>query len=351
MTRAFVSRTAAALCLIAAPLAASAQTPQPRSDLTVAADIKPMISAQQMTRLKAVSSRYDQRIATAFKGKETLRQTMETDLRAIEAEAAPARRKALIQTYRSKHGAAYKQVLREGGVDLKVVSGEFSAIVPELDFEVVDGLNLRAVPRTDATRKKAAAKTSAPRPTTQVKALMGADYSIDKDLSCGAIAGSSVTTSGGYMRNSTWAAEAGGCENEGTFRHRFTTTANQTVRVEMTADLETEAYAVAILAEAIGRAHASLDVTSASGRSLSEIDGYDYEVPSVNCYAFAMFMWATSETCERQNVVLSVELKSPGTYVVRGHTVTRTIAGGVVTGTTAEARIKQLRTTITTEPK
>jgi hypothetical protein len=362
MRRHFYLSHVAALALILAPASLLAQTPSSQlktaqTNLVRNANLQPLITARQLEQIKAITSRDDEKILTSFKGREALKSTLQSELKVIDNEADPVKKSALIKAYQLKHAAAYKQVMATARVDMAVMARDLSAAVPDMEFRVIDGIGLKGVmkktsspPATSSgtsTLKSTSASAPALVPAKTVKALGGSDYTITKDLGCGAVSGSDISVSGGYMTNKAFAAVLGGCTNDGRYKYEFAMPSSQKGKVEMTFDLEAKVFAVGVLGSAGSSASSSIYV---SGDDHHEL-GFDSDDSYISCSVFAPILWAASETCELENGRITATLTQADTYNISASTHTFTIAAAIVAATTAEARIKKLRTTITLEPK
>ncbi|OYU72286.1 MAG: hypothetical protein CFE32_24200, partial [Alphaproteobacteria bacterium PA3] len=177
----------------------------------------------------------------------------------------------MIKAYQARHGASYRQALQDGRIDLATMATELNSKISGLEFRVTDGLTMSAIVKKAPIEATNFALTSpvlkgdtntnrstlsSPRPVPQktVKSLVSADYSRPESLSCGPIAGSDVSFDGGYLTNKTFAAVAGGCNNDAAFEYNFEIPPNQKLTVDITVGLQSKASAVGIVSFAASNA-------------------------------------------------------------------------------------------------
>lgn len=330
--------------LALSPLNAVAQPALNRAELNTTALAK--IQPTQLSQLKLIAQRQDQRLLQAFRGKEALKASMEAELRAIQQEPDEDKREGLIKAYQAKNKTAYQTALRESNVDLNAMAREMAVAAPDMDFRVTDNLSIVAAPKMQAASRKSAPASGslpAPTPSRQVKNLVTEDYTIKKDVGCGAIAGGEINVSGGYMTNKAVAISTGACENEGEYLHEFRIRSNETVDATMTVDMTARAQAVGIYGSAASTSSVSARIVGSESQP-GDGDG-------VSCTAFAPALWVANEECELLNVRLNARFTRPGTYALTAQTRTYILTALNIGGASGEARIKKLRGTLVTETR
>lgn len=305
------------------------------------------IQPAQLSQLKLIAQRQDQRLLQAFRGKEALKSSMEADLRAIQQEPDEDKRDTLIKAYQARNKTAYQAALRESNIDLNRIAREMADASPDMDFRVTENLSIVAAPKMQAsTRKNTPAGNGplpAPTPSRKVKNLVTEDYTIRKNVGCGAIAGGEINVSGGYMTNKAIAISSGGCENEGEYFHEFRVGPNETVDATLTLDMAAKAQALGIIGTAGSISNVSARITGSQSQP-GEGDG-------LQCLVVAGILWAASEVCELSNVHLNARFTAPGTYSFTAETSTFLVTAISVGGSSGEARIKKLRATLVTETR
>lgn len=330
--------------LALSPLTAVAQPALNRAELNTTALAK--IQPAQLSQLKLIAQRQDQRLLQAFRGKEALKASMEAELRAIQQEPDEDKREGLIKAYQAKNKTAYQAALRESNVDLNAMAREMAVAAPDMDFRVTDNLSIVAAPKMQAASRKSAPASGslpAPTPSRKVKNLATEDYTISKDVGCGQIAGGEINVSGGYMTNKAVAISTGGCENEGSYVHEFRVRPNETVEATLTVDMTAKAQAMGILGSASSTSSVSARIVGSQSQP-GDSDG-------VYCTVIAGILWAASDECELLNVRLNTRFTQPGTYSLIATTRTYLLTALSVGGSSGEARIKKLRGTLVTETR
>jgi hypothetical protein len=161
-----------------------------------------------------------------------------------------------------------------------------------------------------------------------------------------------VSFDGGFITNKTFAAVVGGCENRGDFEYSFEVLPQQQAKLEITVGQEDKVFAIGIG----GMAHSTAYSTILMSKGRDGRAGTDAITPVRVCSVFAPIFWTASTTCGRENVSITSYFPGPGhpdghrfyRFIVGTHT--DVIATPPSSFASAEARVKRLRTKITTEP-
>lgn len=304
-----------------------------------------------------ITARYNNRIESAFQKKPALKNQMEAELKAINAETDFDKRNTMISAYQAKHRANFKQTLDENQINLSSMANELNAKIPNRNFAFDNNLsltsrirpiNLGALTPINAGNMGTLSTTQAntnPTPvnTSVVKSLTSSDYTIYKDLGCGQAAGSSIEVSGGYMTNKSVSIVAGYCLNEGSYNNEFILEAGKKAKVEITYDLTGANTSIGLVgfSESISRAAVSF-----SGPGVTQPPS---EKRVASCMSIAFLLWVGSSKCEILNGKLEFNITQPGTYNLKA--LTDTTQGALVGGSYGEARIKKLRATFTISNK
>lgn len=333
--------------LLAMPMKAQAQVNTSRLQTSSIKKFDPA----KLNQLNAINQRYDQRILGAFKGKEALKSTMEAELNAIKLEQDAEKRSVMIKAYQAKHGAAYKAMLRDNQINMADMAREMTAAVPDMTFRVVDGLKVVGVSKTEES-DQAISTSSRPQenlppstPALRVKNLTTEDYVIEKTLQCPNDAGNEIAVSGGYMTNKANAGAIGNCGNIGTYTYKFNQAHNELTEVAVTFDMQGNTEAIGVLGSS----------SSQSTVSLTLFKGGIYDRGSlyhskIRCSSYAPVLWSDEDLCNSATANLRQLLLESGDYTLQVKTETYAISH-LSPGAKAEARIKKLRTTITSHPR
>jgi len=295
-------------------------------------------SKDQLAKIQQINARYDAQIKAAFAGDDTTVSAMQAELKQIEAQKDAGKRTSAIAAYQAKYAKTYKAALAKGKVNLNAWAGDLRAVTPGLIYTVKDGTHILATASSTTS--------SDPMPTLPAKAvktLRGADFEFVKEVGCGPISGSDVTRSGLNMTNDTWAAEAGGCRNVGTLTHILNVSSDQKALVDLKADMNSDVWAVGVVAIATSSGATSLVIRKDDGSYCQDKRFF--------CFAGVPILWAASESCGGDGITLSKNLNSPGEYQVIAETYTNTIAGGVVAVTTSASTLRDFSAKITLEPR
>lgn len=95
----------------------------------VPAPFDPLVDELKIEQVKALLSRLDAQVEAGFKGHPDLKARMEKDLASIpEMKPGPERDEGVAK-YQGTYGAEYRDVLKEGGVDLNQYASEVEKIV------------------------------------------------------------------------------------------------------------------------------------------------------------------------------------------------------------------------------
>jgi len=295
------------------------------------------LTKTQVAKLQTIGQKYDALVKAGFADDPKTMAAMQADLKLIDAEKDPARKKAAIAAYQTRYAKLYKASLLKGKVDLATLAAELRSITG-MPYVVRDGTHLVAHLTTPTQPAQPPAG-----PAKQTITLRGSDYRVEKQLGCGVVSGSSVVASGTTLTTDAWAAEAGGCANVGDMIHGFTVPADMTGRIEVEADLSAEASAVGVAGMALSSATAAVTVLDPNGNYA----GHD----NTHCSAAAPLLWAASESCSTDNAGFSAPLETGIPYRVDANVYTNTVAVGVVAATTAKARLSNLDVVITLDPR
>jgi hypothetical protein len=181
----------------------------------------------------------------------------------------------------------------------------------------------------------------APGPKVTTTDIKSSAYTDHKDLSCGAISGSSVTFGSASVTNSTFAAEVGGCANEGDKTATVTIPASVvSAHADTEAELEAEGFALGVVGMASSFTMATLSIegdTNAPGN-----------VESVFVSVIAPFLWAASAEESIDPARVGRDLDPGKQYEVRADTYTSAVTVGVVAETHAKATVSDLQASLTT---
>lgn len=295
------------------------------------------LTKTQVAKLQTLGQKYDAMVKAGFSDDPKTMAAMQTDLKLVDAEKDPARKKAAIAAYQIRYAKSYKTALLKGKVDLATLASDLRSITG-MPYVVRDGTHLVAHLTTPTQPAQPPAA-----PAKQTITLRGSDYRVEKQLGCGVVSGSSVVVSGTTLTTDAWAAEAGGCANVGDMIHGFTVPADMTGRVEVEADLSAEASAVGVAGMALSSATAAVTVVDPNGN----YTGHD----STHCSAAAPLLWAASESCSTDNAGFSATLETGIPYRFDGNVYSHTVAVGVVAATTAKAKVSNLDVVITFDPR
>ncbi|MFZ1743412.1 MAG: hypothetical protein WAT93_11180 [Pontixanthobacter sp.] len=313
------------------------------------------ISPDAMRRLDPIKQRYDLQITQAFKDNPSLKAAMEADLKAVDQQKDPARKRQMIAAYQRKFGPQYQQLLAEGNVSLSAMARDFGSALPEINFSVSKGLTLIALPKAgaslgSATTQSTGTSSSLTRAPTEVRTITGPDYQFRRDGNCFAVSGSEVVHSGGYLKASATALEAGECFANGSLAYEFTVSEGQQVEVVLTYDLVSDSTSVGLLGFASSRA--SSGVTLLKGTIIGRTDDFPGSLSDIlSCDSFAPLLMADARDCDVENARRTITITSPGNYVLRSRSNVFVLAGGVVAGTSGTGEVKKLRATLTFRPK
>lgn len=333
--------------LASVPVLAQAQVSTNRLQITPIKKFDPA----KLNQLKAINQRYDQRILAAFKGKEALKATMEAELNAIKSEPDAVKRTAMIKAYQAKHETAYKAILRDNQIDMAAIAREMNTAVPDMTFSVVNGLKVVAVSKNEdlnqvmSTPSGSQQTLPAPTPARRVKSLTTTDYTIGKTLGCQNDDRNGISVSGGYMTNSLNVGIMGECENTGSYTHPFTLAENEASEVLVTLDMQGTTEATAALGSASSSVIISVSLYKGSMEGQNKLFG-----SNIYCDSYASLLWTDANGCELNNITLKKIVSSPGEYIIHATTNTSVRSTGG-SGALSEARIKKLRTTITTDTR
>jgi len=293
------------------------------------------LSKAQLAKIQQINARYDSQVKAGFAGDDKTVAAMQAELKAIDAMKDPAGKKAAIAAYQAKYAKTYRTALAKGKVNLSAWAADLKAVTPGLNYTVKDGTHILATAKSTSGGD--------PAPTTTTKTLRASDFSFEKDLGCGAVAGAGVTQSGMNLTNDTWAAEVGGCLDYGTLTYKLTVPEGQSALVELGGDLSVDVWAVGVVAVASSAGSSAVHVIN------SERNYVVNEV--VYCSAGAPFLWAAAASCALDNIRLSKRITAAGRYDVVAKTHTSSFAGGVVAATAATSKVRDLSAKIILEAR
>lgn len=318
--------TIAAAALLLPALAAQAQ------DKTTPASFE--LSKAQLAKIQQINARYDAQVKAGFAGDDKTVAAMQAELKTIDAMKDPAGKTSAIAAYQTKYAKTYKAALAKGKVNLAAWAGELTAVT-RMVYTVKDGTHILAT----------AASTSGgdPVPATTTKTLRASDFTFEKDLTCGAIAGAGVTLSGLDITNDTWAAEVGGCMSYGILTHAFSIPSDKRAQVELGGDISTDVWAVGVIVGAVSSGSSALQVVDDNGNYAA--------IKTTHCSAAAPVLWAAAASCGFENINLSQRISEAGDYEIVARTYTSTIAGGIVAATAATSKVRDLSAKIILEPR
>ncbi|ESQ78692.1 hypothetical protein [Asticcacaulis sp. YBE204] len=188
--------------------------------------------------------RLNARMAKALDSDPILKAAIEKDLRPILNEKNPAKRLALAKAFRAAHERDIQRVLAKGGFDLNSSVKAFEGIDPSVSVAAVNGAQVlrRRAPEASA------AQTPPPAPVGgTVKELVSADFQFEQFTDCAPGQGRSER-SGGYL-----ISETERCSTWGRMTHELEVPAGYQARVEMRANLSSEAHAIMSFAHSSSR--------------------------------------------------------------------------------------------------
>lgn len=294
----------------------------------------PELSKEQIAQMRQLFASMDAQLVPALKGQEALKQAMQNDLKALSAIKDDAEKRKAIGTYQAKYAKNYQLILRKAALDLNAVAGKLGSFIPAYQFRAQPNFTILA------KLKQAFADPAPPGPKTTTTEIKSSDYADRKDLSCGALAGSSVTFTDSSVTNSVLAAEVGGCSNEGDKSVKVTRPSGAlSARLDAEAKLSVEGFAVGVLGAAGATAFAEVFISG----------GSDFNGEFVSILVLAPFLWAGSAEESLDPARIGLNLGAGTEYTLRAHTRTTAVAGGVVAETHAKAKVSGLEASLTVE--
>jgi hypothetical protein len=295
-----------------------------------AAPVNLVPNEKQSAEIQRINARYDAQIMAAFAGQEKLVAEMQSELKAIDQMKDPAAKKVAITTYQRKYTKTYQAALAKGKVDLAAWAAALNAIMPGVVYKVSGGTHLLATASSNSGSQAAPApRADSPR----ADRLNQGDFSFERTVGCGGIAGGSVTRSSLDITSEAFAAVAGGCENEGVLSHVFDLPSDKQALVELGGDTSVDAFAVGVLGAA-----------GAVGSAL--IGG------SVGAFCSPLAPFLATAFCADavENHRVSYRITRPGS-----HRISASVSGSVLaaapSGTSVTSKVRYLSAKITLSPR
>jgi hypothetical protein len=303
-----------------------------------AAPVNLVPNKKQSAEIQRINARYDAQIMAAFAGQEKLVAEMQSELKAIDQMKDPAAKKVAITTYQRKYTKTYQAALAKGKVDLAAWAAALNAIMPGVVYKVSGGTHLLATASSNSGSQAAPApRADSPR----ADRLNQGDFAFERTVGCGGIAGGSVTRSVLDITSETFAAVAGGCENEGVLSHEFDLPSDKQALVELGGDTSVDAFAVGVVGSASAVGSASF---FSSGRR-DESGGY-----SSFCSAIAPVFWVGHCSQPAENVRLSFRSTKTGSNRISAVVIGQTISI-LPSGTSVTSKVRYLSAKITLSPR
>lgn len=296
------------------------------------------VTKEQMARTRQLLASVDAMMLPAVKAERAVTDAMQGELKAISAIKDPAEKRKVITAYQAKYAKSYELILKKSGVDLTALARKLNEIFPARQFLVQPNFTLLS--RLRQTFADPSPPPAGPKVTTST--IRSSDFTNRKELSCGALSGSDVTFTGATITNSTFAAEAGGCRNFGSKTVTITIPSGAiSARVDASAELSVESFAVAVLGGSYSFASAVLEATDDAGNRLDE------EFVQVSVTALAMWSATAEESLDPARIGKNL---APGkVFKLSATAYTSALAAGVVAGTSATAKVSDLSATKTVE--